>query len=142
MSFKTLLKIICIFMISIIAFIFCFNVKYKSYIVPGTVFSKTTEQYVYGKHYRKSSPLYSICVKPNDTSKFNYYSLYVDYATYCTHNVGDKITFSVSEDKCLKDFKSSIWVEEISKIMCILFIILPIILSVEILIKEIEITRY
>ena len=142
MSFKTLLKIICIFMFSIIAFIFCFNVKYKSYIVPGTVFSKTTEQYVYGKHYRKSSPLYSICVKPNDTSKFNYYSLYVDYATYCTHNVGDKITFSVSEDKCLKDFKSSIWVEEISKIMCILFIILPIILSVEILIKEIEITRY
>ena len=142
MSFKTLRKIICIFMISIIAFIFCFNVKYKSYIVPGTVFSKTTEQYVYGKHYRKSSPLYSICVKPNDTSKFNYYSLYVDYATYCTHNVGDKITFSVSEDKCLKDFKSSIWVEEISKIMCILFIILPIILSVEILIKEIEVTRY
>ena len=142
MSFKTLLKIICIFMISIIAFIFCFHVKYKSYIVPGTVFSKTTEQYVYGKHYRKSSPLYSICVKPNDTSKFNYYSLYVDYATYCTHNVGDKITFSVSENEVLRDFKSSIWVEEISKIMCILFIILPIILSVEILIKEIEITRY
>lgn len=142
MSFKTLLKIICIFTISIMAFIFCFQVKYKSYIVPGTVFSKTTEQYVYGKHYRKSSPLYSICVKPNDTNKFNYYSLYVDYATYCTHNVGDKIAFSVSEDKCLKDFKGSIWVEEISKIMCILFIILPIILSVEILIKEIEITRY
>ena len=45
MSFKTLLKIICIFMFSIIAFIFCFNVKYKSYIVPGTVFSKTTELY-------------------------------------------------------------------------------------------------
>lgn len=115
-------------MISIIAFIFCFNVKYKSYIVPGTVFSKTTEQYVYGKHYRKSNPLYSICVKPNDTSKFNYYSLYVDYATYCTHNVGDKIAFSVSEDKCLKDFKSSIWVEKISKIVCILIIILCIIL--------------
>ena len=142
MSFKTLLKIICIFTISIIAFIFCFHVKYKSYIVPGTVFSKNTEQYVYGKHYRKSSPLYVICVKPNDTSKFKYYSLYVDYATYCTHNVGDKITFSVSENKCLKDFKRSMWVEEISKIMCILFIILPIILSVEILLSEIEITRY
>ena len=128
MSFKTLLKIICIFMISIIAFIFCFHVKYKSYIVPGTVFSKTTEQYVYGKHYRKSSPLYSICVKPNDTNKFNYYSLYVDYATYCTHNVGNKIAFSVSEDECIKDFKRSEFMEAIVFCMLVMFAILTIVL--------------
>lgn len=128
MSFKTLLKIICIFTISIIAFIFCFQVKYEEYIVPGTVFSKNTEQYVHGKYGRNESIRYIMCVKPNDTNKFKHYSLCVDYTTYCTHNVGDKITFSVSEDKCLKDFKSSIWVEKISKIVCILIIILCIIL--------------
>ena len=126
MSFKTLLKIICIFIISIMAFIFCFHVKYKSYIVPGTVFSKTTEQYAYGKHHRNMSTRYVMCVKPNDTNKFKHYALYVDYATYCTHNVGDKITFSVSENEVLRDFKSSIWIEYISIIVIILFGILSI----------------
>ena len=128
MSFKTLLKIICIFTISIIAFIFCFQAKYKSYIVPGTVFSKNTEQYVHGKYGRNKSIRYIMCVKPDDANKFKHYSVCVNYTTYCAHNVGDKITFSVSEDKCLKDFKSSIWVEKISKIVCILIIILCIIL--------------
>ena len=128
MNFKTLLKIICIFTVSIIAFIFCFQVKYEEYIVPGTVFSKNTEQYVHGKYGRNKSIRYIMCVKPDDANKFKYYSLYVDYATYCTHSVGDKIAFSISEDKCLKDFKSSIWVEKISKIVCILIIILCIIL--------------
>ena len=128
MDYKSFIKIICIFTISIIAFIFCFQVKYKNYVVPGTVFSKNTEQYVHGKYVRNKSIRYIMCVKPDDTSKFKHYSLYVDYATYCTHNVGDKIAFSVSEDKCIRDFKSSIWVEKISKIMCILIVVLCIIL--------------
>ena len=72
------------------------------------------------------STRYIMCVKPNDTNKFKYYSLYVDYTTYCTHNVGDKIAFSVSENKCLRDFKHSIWIEEISGIMLILFGILSV----------------
>ena len=128
MDYKSFIKIICIFTISAIAFIFCFQVKYKNYVVPGTVFSKNTEQYVHGKYSRNMCTRYIMCVKPDDTSKFKHYSLYVDYATYCTHNVGDKIAFSVSEDKSIRDFKSSIWVEKISKIMCILIVVLCIIL--------------
>ena len=121
--------LVCGFIVSIVICIFCLHsASYKQYIVPGTVFSKTTEQYAHGKQYRNMSTRYIMCVKPSDTNKFKHYALYVDYATYCTHNVGDKITFSVSEDKCLKDFKSSIWVKKISKIVCILIIILCIIL--------------
>lgn len=67
------------------------------------------------------STRYIMCVKPNDTNKFKHYSLYVDYTTYCTHNVGDKIAFSVSENKCLRDFKHSIWIEKISRLMVVLF---------------------
>ena len=38
---KTLLKLICVFVVSIIVCIFCVqSSNYKSYVVPGTVFSK------------------------------------------------------------------------------------------------------
>lgn len=118
---KTLF-IVCIFLISITGFVFCVqNLNCKDYIVPGTVFSKNIEQYAHGKQYRNMSTRYIMCVKPNDISKFKHYSLYVDYTTYCTHNIGDKITFSVSEKKCLRDFKRSALVEEIFGIMLILF---------------------
>lgn len=127
MRYKTLFTFICIFLISITACVFCIqSLHYKSYTVPGTVISKDTEQYAHGKHRRNMSTRYIMCVKPNDTNKFKHYSLYVDYTTYCTHNVGDKIAFSVSEKECLKDFKRSIWIEEISCIMLILFGILSV----------------
>ena len=127
MMHKTLLKLICVFVVSTIVCVFCIQSShYKSYTVPGTVISKDTEQYAHGKHRRNMSTRYIMCVKPNDTNKCKHYSLYVDYTTYCTHNVGDNITFSVSEKKCLKDFKSSIWIEEISGIMLILLGILSI----------------
>ena len=84
------------------------------------------------------STRYIMCVKPNDTHKFKHYSLYVDYTTYCTHNLGDKITFSVSENECLKDFKHSIWVEKISRLMVVLFGILSISFFVEIIAVIIE----
>lgn len=126
---KLLLKLICAFIVSITICVLCIqNFDYEQYVVPGTVISKDTEQYAHGKHHRYMSTRYIMCVKPNDTNKFNYYSLYVDYTTYCTHDVGDKIAFSVSEKECLKDFKQSKWVEEISGIMDILFGILSIIL--------------
>lgn len=126
---KLLLKLICAFIVSITICVLCIqNSYYEQYVVPGTVISKDTEQYAHGKHHRNMSTRYIMCVKPNDTNKFNYYSLYVDYTTYCTHDVGDKIAFSVSEKECLKDFKQSKWVEEISGIMVILFGILSIIL--------------
>ena len=119
---------ICIFLISITACVFCVqNLNCKDYIVPGTVFSKNIEQYAHGKQYRNMSTRYIMCVKPNDISKFKHYSLYVDYTTYCTHNIGDKITFSVSEKKCLRDFKRSALVEEIFGIMLILFGVLSIV---------------
>ena len=119
---KTLLKLICVFVVSIIVCIFCVqSSKYKSYVVPGTVFSKNTEQYAHGKHYRKMSTRYIMCVKHNDTDKFKHYSVYVDYTTYCTHNIEDKIVFSIDENECIRDFKRSIWVEEISCIVFILF---------------------
>ena len=122
MRYKALRKLICVFIVSIIVCVFCVkSSKYKSYNVPGIVVSKNTEQYVYGKYHRNMSTQYIICVKPNDTNKFKNYDLYVDYTTYCTHNVGDKITFSLSEKKCLKDFKSSIWIEHISGIVFIFF---------------------
>ena len=128
MRYKTLFTFICIFLISITACVFCIQSShYKSYTVPGTVISKDKEQYAHGKHRRNMSTRYIMCVKPNDTSKFKHYSLYVDYTTYCTHNIGDKITFSVSEKKCLRDFKRSTWVEEILGIMLILFAILSIV---------------
>ena len=124
-----LLKLICAFFVSIAVCILCVqNFNYEQYVVPGTVISKDTEQYAHGRHYRNMSTRYIMCVKPNDTNKFKYYSLYVDYTTYCTHDVGDKIAFSVSEEECLKDFNQSEWVEEISALMAILFGILSIIL--------------
>lgn len=122
MRHRTLQKLICVFLVSTIVCIFCVqSSKYKSYDVPGIVFSKNTEQYAHGKHHRNMSTRYIMCVKPNDTDKFKHYSLYVDYTTYCTHNVGDKITFSVSENEVLRDFKSSIWIEYISSPVILLF---------------------
>lgn len=122
MKNKLLLKLVCVFIVSITVCVFCLqNLTYKSYVVPGIVVSKYTEQYAHGKHYRNMSTRYIICVKPYDTNKFKDYSLYVNYTTYCTHNIGDKIAFSVSENECLKDFKHSEWVEEISFIMLITF---------------------
>lgn len=125
MRYKILFTFIFIFLFSITACVFCSY--YKNYTVPGTVISKDKEQYAHGKHRRNMSTRYIMCVKPNDTNKFKHYSLYVDYTTYCTHNIGDKITFSVSEKKCLRDFKRSTWVEEILGIMLILFAILSIV---------------
>ena len=128
MRYKILCTFIFIFLFSITACVFCTQSShYKKYTVPGTVISKDKEQYAHGKHRRNMSTRYIMCVKPNDTSKFKHYSLYVDYTTYCTHNIGDKITFSVSEKKCLRDFKRSTWVEEILGIMLILFAILSIV---------------
>ena len=128
MRYKILFTFIFIFLFSITACVFCTQSShYKKYTVPGTVISKDKEQYAHGKHRRNMSTRYIMCVKPNDTSKFKHYSLYVDYTTYCTHNIGDKITFSVSEKKCLRDFKHSTWVEEILGIMLILFAILSIV---------------
>ena len=128
MRHRTLQKLICVFLVSTIVCIFCVqSSKYKSYDVPGIVVSKNTEQYAHGKYHRNMSTRYIMCVKPNDTDKFKHYSLYVDYTTYCTHNIGDKITFSVSEKKCLRDFKRSAWVEEIFDIMLILFGVLSIV---------------
>lgn len=138
MKHKILFKLICIFLVSTAASIFCFQSKYKSYDVPGTVVSKDTEQYAHGKNYRNMSTRYVMCIKPNDTNKFKHYSLYVDYTTYCTHNIGDKIAFSVSENECLRDFKHSIWIEEISKIMFMLFGILSILLFAGIITVIIE----
>ena len=127
MRHRTLQKLICVFLVSTIVCIFCVqSSKYKSYDVPGIVVYKSTEQYAHGKYHRNMSTRYIMCVKPNDTDKFKHYSLYVDYTTYCTHNVGDKITFSVSENEVLRDFKSSIWIEYISIIVIILFGILSI----------------
>lgn len=136
---KTLFKLVCIFIVSITICVFCIqNLTYNSYIVPGTVVSKDAEQYAHGKHYRNMSTRYIMCVKPDDTSKFKYYSVYVDYTTYCTHNVGDKIAFSVYEDECLKDFKRSEEIEEIYFIMLIMFGILSIVLfsSIIVVISE------
>ena len=114
MKYKTLFTFICIFIVSILVCLFCIQTtQHKNYVVPGIVVSKNTEQYAYGKHYRNMSTRYIMCVKPNDTNKFKHYSLYVDYTTYCTHNVGDKITFSVSETECLRNFKRSTLIEEI-----------------------------
>ena len=127
MNHKILITFICIFIVSTITCIFCFQSKYKSYDVPGIVVSKNTEQYAHGKHYRNMSTRYIMCVKPNDTNKFKHYSLYVDYTTYCTHDIGDKITFSVSENECIRNFKRSIWIEEISSMIAILSGILIII---------------
>ena len=128
-SFWLLLKLVCIFLISVSTCLFCSQIlKHKNYIVYGTVFSKNIEQYAHGKNYRNVSTRYVMCVKPDDIKKFKHYSVYVDYTTYCTHNVGDKIAFSVCEDECLKDFKRSVWLEEISFIMLIIFGILAIFL--------------
>lgn len=115
MKYKTLFTFICIFIVSISVCVFCIQItQHKNYVVPGIVVSKNTEQYTHGKHHRKKmSTRYIMCVKPNDTNKFKHYSLYVDYTTYCTHNVGDKITFSVSETECLRDFKRSTLIEDI-----------------------------
>ena len=121
MRYKTLFTFICSFIVSITACVFCIqSLHYKSYTVQGTVISKDTEQYAHGKHRRNMSTRYIMCVKPNDTNKFKDYSLYVDYTTYCTHDIGDKITFSVSENECIRNFKRSIWIEEISSMIVIL----------------------
>ena len=139
MKNKLLLKLICAFIVSITICVLCIqNFDYELYVVPGIVISKNTEQYAHGRYHRNMSTRYIMCVKPNDTNKFKHYSVYVDYATYCTHNIGDKIAFSVSENECLRDFKHSIWIEEISKIMFMLFGILSILLFAGIITVIIE----
>ena len=139
MRYKILFTFIFIFLFSITACVFCSQSShYKKYTVPGTVISKDIEQYAHGKHRRNMSTRYIMCVKPNDINRFKHYSLYVDYTTYCTHNVGDKIAFSLSENKCLRDFKHSIWVEKISRLMVVLFGILSISFFVEIIAVIIE----
>ena len=139
MRYKKLFTFICSFIVSITACVFCIQSShYKSYTVPGTVISKDTEQYTHGKHRRNMSTRYIMCVNPNDINRFKHYSLYVDYTTYCTHNVGDKIAFSVSENKCLRDFKHSIWVEKISRLMVVLFGILSISFFVGIIVVIVE----
>lgn len=133
---RTLLKFICVFIVSITACVFCIkSSKYKSYVVPGTIVSKDVEQYTNGKNM---STRYIMCIKPNDINKFKYYSIHVDYTTYCTRNVGNKIAFSVSEKECLRDFKYSIWVEEISCALSILFGILSMCFLAGIIIVIIE----
>ena len=133
-SFWLLLKLVCIFLICISICAFCVqSLNHKSYVVPGTLISKDIELYTHGKNHRNMSTRYVMCVKPDDINKFKHYSVYVDYATYCAHNVGNKIAFSVSENECLRDFKHSIWIEEISKIMFMLFGILSIFLFAGIL---------
>lgn len=125
MMYKTLFKLICTFLASTAVCVFCAqSLNDKSYVVPGTVFSKNTEQYAHGKHLRNLSTRYIMCVQPNDTNKFKNYSLYVDYTTYCTYDVGDEVAFSVSEKECLRDFKRSIWIEEFIFILFIPFAIL------------------
>lgn len=139
MRYKALFIFICSFIVSITACVFCIQSShYKSYTVPGTVISKDTEQYARGKHYGEMSTRYIMCVKPNDTDKFKYYSVYVDYTTYCTHSIGDKIAFSMSENECLKDFKHSIWIEKISRLMVVLFGILSISFFVGIIVVIVE----
>ena len=125
---KLLLKLICAFIVSITICVLCIqNFVYEQYVVPGTVISKDTEQYAHGKNHRNMSTRYIMCVKPNDTNKFKYYSIYVTYTTYCTHDVGDKIAFSVSEEECLKDFKQqSEWIECTFVTIGILFALLSI----------------
>ena len=122
-----LIKYICVFIVSIVACKFCMQSSYyKNYVVPGTVVSKNIEQYAHGKNNINISKRYIIYVKPNDTNKFNNYSAYVDYKTYCTYNIGDKIDVSISEEKCIRNFERSVWVEEISCIMFALFLFLSI----------------
>ena len=134
-----LIKLICIFLVSITVCVFCMKTsQYKNYEVPGALVSKNIQKH--NKHYYMSTR-YIMCVKPNDTSKFKHYSLYVDYTTYCTHNIGDKVTFSVSENKCLKDFKGSMWVEEISYIIFTMFGVLTVFSFAGIIIVIIETYR-
>ena len=107
-----LLKLFCAFVFSTTICVLCVqNFNYEQYVVPGTVISKDTEQYAHGKHHRNMSTRYIMCVKPNDTNKFNNYSAYVDYTTYCAYNIGDKIEVSISEEKCIRNFERSVWVE-------------------------------
>lgn len=125
-----LLKLFCAFVFSTTICVLCIqNFNYEQYVVPGTVISKDTEQYAHGKNHRNMSTRYIMCVKPNDTNKFKHYSLYVTYTTYCTHDVGDEIAFSVSEEECLKDFKKqSEWIEDTFATTAILFALLSIVL--------------
>lgn len=128
-SFWLLLKLVCIFLICISICAFCVqSLNHKSYVVPGTVFSKDIELYTHGKNHRNMSTRYVMCIKPYDINKFKHYSVYIDYATYCTHNVGNKIAFSVSEDKCIKDFKRSKFMEAIVFCILVMFAILSIVL--------------
>ena len=129
MKHKLLLKLIHMFILSVVGWLLCLqSFEHKRYDVPGIVISKNIEQYAHGKNNRNMSTRYIMCVKPNDTAKFKHYSVYVNYATYCTNNVGDKITFSVSEDECIKDFKRSELREAIYFLLLITFAVLSIFL--------------
>ena len=139
MKHKLLLKLVCIFLICISICAFCLqSLNHKSYVVPGTVISKDIELYAHGKKHRNMSTRYVMCVKPDDINKFKHYSVYVDYATYCTHIVGDKIAFSVSEDECIKDFKHSAFIEATVFCILVMFVILSIVLLAIIIFVIIE----
>lgn len=134
MKNKLLLKLVCIFLICISICAFCLqSLNHKSYVVPGTVISKDIELYAHSKNHKNMSTRYIMCVKPDNINKFKHYSVYVDYATYCTHNVGNKIAFSVSEDECIKDFKRSEFIEATVFCTLVMFAILSIVLFATIL---------
>ena len=124
MEYKSLIKYICMFIVSITVCIFCVQtLMHKSYDVTGTIVSKNIEQYAHDKNNISISKRYIICIKPDNINKFKHYKAYIDYATYCTYNVGDKVTFPIygHEHEYLKDFKYSIWIEKISCIMFFIF---------------------
>ena len=79
----------------------------ERYDVPGVVIGKNIEQYAHGKHHRNMSTRYVMAVRPDNQMKFHNYSLYVDYATYCGYNVGDRIQFNDQyASKVLRGYKS------------------------------------
>lgn len=113
-------KVYCWLIICISICICCgIALNEETYSVQGTVFSKNIEQYVVGKTYKgRVQTRYIMGVIPEDTEKFKPYSAYVDFITYSTYNVGDKITLKVGEDKCLKNYSNNEFLN------CLLFVLL------------------
>lgn len=84
----------------------------ESHDVPGVVMGKNIEQYAHGKHHRNMSTRYVMAVRPDNQTKFHNYSIYVDYATYCGYNVGDRIQFNNQPGQnVLRNYKSKTFYE-------------------------------
>lgn len=76
--------------------------------VSGKIIGKNIEQHSSSKDHIDT--YYMMAIQPHNTTLYKSFDVSVSYATYCTYNVGNNITFnSIHKDKCLRIEEDTDW---------------------------------